>query len=42
MMGRKKKQKPDDRENENTDLEKFTEEDIAFLQEYQEMTEDFN
>ena len=48
-MGRKLKKTPDDldqfldrdREDEMHDLVEFTEEDIAFLQEFQEMTEEF-
>lgn len=31
-----------DREDEMNDLVEFTEEDIAFLQEMRDMTEDFN
>lgn len=50
MMGRKLKRTPDDldefleidREDEMHDLVEFTEDDIAFLQEMREMTEDFN
>lgn len=49
-MGRKLKKTPDDldeflerdREDEMNDLVEFTEEDIAFLQEMRDMTEDFN
>lgn len=49
-MGRKLKKTPDDldqflerdREDEMQDLVEFTEEDIAFLQEMRDMTEDFN
>ena len=49
-MGRKIKRTPDDldeflerdREDEMKDLVEFTEEDIAFLQEMRDMTEDFN
>ena len=49
-MGRKLKKTPDDldeflerdREDEMKDLVEFTEEDIAFLQEMREMTEDYN
>lgn len=49
-MGRKLKKTPDDldeflerdREDEMKDLVEFTEEDIAFLREMREMTEDFN
>lgn len=49
-MRRKLKKTPDDldqflerdREDEMHDLVEFTEEDIAFLQEFREMTKDFN
>lgn len=49
-MMRKIKRTPDDldellqrdREDEMQDLVEFTEEDIAFLQEMRDMTEDFN
>lgn len=49
-MMRKIKRTPDDldellqrdREDEMNDLVEFTEEDIAFLQEMRDMTEDFN
>lgn len=49
-MRRKQKKTPDDldeflerdREDEMKDLVEFTEEDIAFIREYQEMTKDFN
>lgn len=49
-MRRKQKKTPDDldeflerdREDEMHDLVEFTEEDIAFLQEFREMTKDFN
>lgn len=49
MMGRKLKRTPDDldeflerdREDEMHDLVEFTEEDIAFLQEMREMTEEY-
>ena len=49
MMGRKLKRTPDDldeflerdREDEMHDLVDFTEEDIAFLQEMREMTEEY-
>ena len=49
-MGRKIKKTPDDldeflerdREDEMKDLVEFTEDDIAFLQEMREMTEDYN
>lgn len=49
MMGRKIKRTPDDldeflerdREDEMHDLVEFTEEDIAFLQEMMEMTEEY-
>ena len=49
-MMRKIKKTPDDldellerdREDEMYDLVEFTEEDIAFLQEMRDMTEDFN
>ena len=48
-MGRKLKKTPDDldeflerdREDEMKDLVEFTEEDIAFLQEMREMTEEY-
>jgi hypothetical protein len=48
-MGRKIKRTPDDldeflerdREDEMHDLVEFTEEDIAFIREFQEMTEEF-
>lgn len=48
-MGRKLKKTPDDRdeflerdrEDEMHDLVEFTEEDIAFLQEMREMTEEY-
>ena len=48
-MGRKRKKTPDDldqflerdREDEMKDLVEFTEEDIAFIQEMRDMTEDF-
>ena len=48
-MGRKIKKTPDDldeflerdREDEMKDLVEFTEEDIAFIQEMRDMTEDF-
>ena len=48
-MGRKLKKTPDDldeflerdREDEMNDLVEFTEEDIAFIQEMRDMTEDF-
>lgn len=48
-MGRKLKKTPDeldefleiDREDEMHDLVEFTDEDIAFLQEFREMTEEF-
>ena len=48
-MGRKIKRTPDDldeflerdREDEMKDLVEFTEEDIAFLQEMREMTEEY-
>lgn len=50
MMGRKLKRTPDDldeflerdREDEMHDLVEFTEEDIAFLREMREMTEEYN
>ena len=50
MRGRKLKKTPDDldvflerdRVDEMHDLVEFTEEDIAFLQEMRDMTEDFN
>lgn len=49
-MRRKIKKTPDDldeflerdREDEMKDLVEFTEDDIAFIREYQEMTKDFN
>lgn len=49
-MKRKLKKTPDDldeflerdREDEMHDLVEFTEEDIAFLQEFREMTKDYN
>lgn len=49
MMRRKIKKTPDDldeflerdREDEMKDLVEFTEEDIAFIQEMRDMTEDF-
>ena len=49
-MDRRLKKTPDDldqfldrdREDEMHDLVEFTEEDIAFLQEFREMTKDFN
>ena len=49
-MGRKLKKTQDDldqflerdREDEMHDLVEFTEEDIAFIQEMRDMTEDFN
>lgn len=49
MMGRKLKRTPDDldeflerdREDEMHDLVEFTEEDIAFLREMREMTEEY-
>ena len=49
MRGRRQKKLPDDleqflerdREDEIHDLVEFTEEDIAFLQEFREMTEEF-
>ena len=49
MMGRKLKRTPDDldeflerdREDEIRELQEFTEEDIAFLQEMREMTEEY-
>ena len=49
MMGRKIKRTPDDleeflerdREDEMRDLVEFTEEDMAFIREMREMTEDF-
>ena len=49
-MAGKPKRTPDDldeflerdREDEMKDLVEFTEDDIAFLQEFQEMTKDFN
>ena len=49
-MRRKLKKTPDDldeflerdREDEMHDIVEFTEEDIAFLQEFREMTKDFN
>ncbi len=48
-MGRKIKKTPDDldeflerdREDEMKDLVEFTEEDVAFLKEFREMTEEF-
>lgn len=49
MMGRRLKRTPDDldeflerdREDEMHDLVEFTQEDIAFLQEMREMTEEY-